>query len=271
VLVSFASEPGSKGQPNEDFVAAAPDMIVLLDGAGTPDGLDSGCVHGVPWFTRQLGTMLLRTYKGPTLAGCLAYSIDQVADGHKDVCDLAHPGTPSATVIMVRIKDGILDYLVLADSVLLLRLADDQIRVLTDDREAITGQSLRREMDALPAGTAEHRVAHREYVRAMRAYRNRDHGFWVADAQPTAAAHALTGSVNLADLRDLALLSDGASRLADRFGLLSHRAVMDLLRDRGPSELIAQTRAAEASDPSGNHWPRGKATDDATAVYCSAI
>jgi hypothetical protein len=126
-------------------------------------------------------------------------------------------------------------------------------------------------MDKLPAGTAEHRVAHREYVRAMRAYRNRDGGFWVADARRAAASHALTGSVNLAELRDLALLSDGASRLPDRFGLLSHPDVMDLLRDHGPSELIARTRAAEASDPSGTHWPRGKATDDATAVYCAAF
>lgn len=271
MLVSFASEPGIQGQPSEDFVAATPDMIVLLDGAETPDGLDSGCVHGVPWFTRQLGMTVLRTYRGPTLAGCLDYSIHSVARRHKDVCDLAHPGSPSATVIIVRINGGVLDYLVLADSVLLLRLADDQIRVVTDDREAVTGKLLRRDMDKLPAGTAEHRAAHREYVRAMRAYRNRDDGFWVADAHRAAAAHALTGSVNLAELRDLAVLSDGASRLADRFGLLTHRAMMDLLRDHGPSELIAQTRRAEASDAAGTRWPRGKATDDATAVYCSVI
>jgi hypothetical protein len=271
VLVSFASEPGVQGQPNEDFVAATPDMIVLLDGAGIPDGLDSGCVHGVPWFTRQLGMMVLRSYRGPTLAGCLDYSIHSVARRHKDVCDLAHPGSPSATVIIVRINGGMLDYLVLADSVLLMHLADDQVRVITDDSEAVTGRVLRREMDKLPAGTAEHRAAHREYVRAMRAYRNRDGGFWVADAHRAAADHALTGSVKLAELRDLAVLSDGASRLADRFGLLTHRAVMDLLRDHGPGELITRTRAAEASDPSGTLWPRGKATDDATAVYCQAL
>jgi hypothetical protein len=132
---------------------------------------------------------------------------------------------------MLRITGDLLDYLVLADSALLLRLADDQIRVITDDREAVTGKVLRQEMDALPAGTAEHRVAHREYLRAMRAYRNRDSGFWVADANSDAAAHALTGSVMLAELRDLAPLSDGAGRLADRFGLLTHRAIMDLLRD----------------------------------------
>jgi hypothetical protein len=274
VLVSFASAPGVQGQPNEDFVAATPDVMVLLDGAGTPDGLDNGCVHGVPWFTRQLGASLLRTatwdlYKTPTLAVLLAHSIDSIGRFHQGTCDLAHPGSPSATVIMVRINDGTLDYLVLADSVLMLRTNDDQVRVITDDREAVTGRSLRREMDALPAGTTEHRDAHKEYVRAMRAHRNREGGFWVAAADGTAADHALTGSANLAELRDLAVLTDGASRLTDRFGLLSPCEIMDLLCDHGPRELIARTRTAEASDPYGSRWPRGKATDDATAVYCS--
>jgi hypothetical protein len=73
VLVSFASEPGAQGQPHEDFVAAAPHMIVLLGGAGTPDGLDTGCVHGVPWFTRQLGASLMRTATWAPLLSPLAF------------------------------------------------------------------------------------------------------------------------------------------------------------------------------------------------------
>jgi hypothetical protein len=42
----------------------------------------------------------------------------------------------------------------------------------------------------------------------------------------------------------VAILSDGASRLSVRFGLMSHREVTALLHDHGPDELITRTGAA---------------------------
>src|SRR6266581_4894558 len=44
-------------------------------------------------------------------------------------------------------------------------------------------------------------------------------------------------------------------------------AVLGAIRDHGPAELVRQVRAAEASDPDGRRWPRGKSRDDATIVY----
>ena len=58
--VTLATEPGTPGWPNEDFAAAAPGAAVLLDGASQfPRDRDSGCVHGVAWYARTLGTGLL--------------------------------------------------------------------------------------------------------------------------------------------------------------------------------------------------------------------
>ena len=45
--VTLATTPADPARPNEDFVAASPDAAVLLDGAGTPMGSESGCTHGV--------------------------------------------------------------------------------------------------------------------------------------------------------------------------------------------------------------------------------
>jgi hypothetical protein len=39
-------------------------------------------------------------------------------------CDLKHPGTPSATMVLLRAHDKGADYLALADAVLLLDTAD---------------------------------------------------------------------------------------------------------------------------------------------------
>ncbi|HZI76130.1 MAG TPA: hypothetical protein VFD73_19335, partial [Gemmatimonadales bacterium] len=68
-------------------------------------------------------------------------------------------------------------------------------------------------------------------------------------------------------LRAVALLSDGASRLADRFHVTDWAGILKILQEQSPQELIKQVRAAEHADPRGERWPRGKTYDDATAVY----
>ncbi|MEV0408515.1 protein phosphatase 2C domain-containing protein [Actinoallomurus sp. NPDC050550] len=268
---SFASVPGSADRSNEDFAAASHDVVVLLDGAGTPPGVESGCSHGVAWYARQLGAQFLieagATPRRP-LADALATAIERLAALHGDACDLTHTNTPSATVAAVRRTGDDLEYLVLADSVLVLDVLDTDPVAVTDDRLARISRSLRAEMDALPTGSPEHTRARCAYAHKLGSYRNTDGGFWVASTDPAAAAHALTGSLPTDRLRAVALLSDGASRLVDRFGLTDWSDALKILADDGPAELIRRVRAAEDSDLHGERWPRGKASDDATAVYC---
>ncbi|MBG0820090.1 protein phosphatase 2C domain-containing protein [Planomonospora sp. ID91781] len=268
--VTFATE-AAPGRPNEDFVAATPDAVVLLDGAGTPAGSESGCTHGVAWYSRALGSTLLTTMTQTSspLIEILAEGIKTVASMHDFTCDLTHAGSPSATVVMLRHSADTLDWLILADSVLVLDTADTaEPMVICDDREALVGAAHRTTMDALPSGSPEHVAAHRAYVETLRGHRNRDGGFWVASADPLAADQALTGTVPAHQVRAAALLSDGASRLVDRFALTTWRQTLDLLDEHGPAELIRRVRAAEHSDPHGERWPRGKALDDATAAWC---
>lgn len=266
--VCLATE-AAPGHVNEDFVAATADAAVLLDGVGTPPGSDCGCLHGITWYVRTLGSTLLASMKhdAAPLAEILAHGIKTVATLHEATCDLSHPGSPSATVVMLRHAGDAVDWLVLADSVLILDTGDmaDPI-VICDDREAQVGAAYRARMDALDASSPEHVAAHREYVEALRAHRNRDGGFWVASVDPLAAQQALTGTAPADKIRAAALISDGASRLVDRFHLATWHDTLDILDQHGPAELIRRVREAEHSDPEGERWPRGKAFDDATAV-----
>ena len=63
-----------------------------------------------------------------------------------------------------------------------------------------------------------------------------------------------------------ALLSDGAARAVDPFGLGDWQDVLTILAAAGPGELIRQVRAAETADPAGLRWPRNKIHDDAAAI-----
>ena len=269
MLVSLATDAASPDRDNEDFAAASANVAVLLDGAGTPGGAESGCIHGVAWFTRQLGAQLLAEASDDErpLPECLRNAICHTRNLHAETCDLDHPGTPSATVIAVRLGPDNVEYLVLADSVLLFDVIGGDPIALTDDREAQVGRAHRAAMDALPSGSPEHDLALKEYVETLRKYRNAADGFWVAASDASAADHALTGSESLDTLRAVALLSDGASRLTDRFHLTDWAGVLQLLDKESPQQLIDRVRAAERDDPHGERWPRGKVHDDATAVY----
>jgi hypothetical protein len=242
VRITYASE-ATPGRLNEDYVVAGPEWVVLLDGATAAPGVDSGCVHGPAWLVRRLAGGLaarLAAEDGAPLQDVLADAIKAAGEAHADTCDLDNPDSPSATVAMLRRRGGVLDWLVLADSPVLLQM-DGQVRVVYDDR-----------VDELPSYTVE----------AVRAARNSPGGFWVAQTRPEAAYEALTGEAPAERVRRAALLSDGAARLVQIFGHADWAGLLDLLDGAGPGELIRRTREAEA----GATIRRGKRHDDATAV-----
>ena len=81
------------------------------------------CFHGVAWYTHRLGGALLGHLSrddGRDLAAILATAIGEIAAEHGDTCDIADPSSPQATVAMVRAHQGRLDWLLLADSFLVL-------------------------------------------------------------------------------------------------------------------------------------------------------
>jgi hypothetical protein len=172
---------------------------------------------------------------------------------------------------MVRRVDEFFEYLVLADSVLVIADTHGRVEVICDDREATTGAQYRSEMDGTPADTAEHALARDRYVSQLLAHRNREGGFWVAAADPTAVRHALTGKRPVNTTSALALLSDGASRTVDRFHLSTWDQLTNTLAAQGPAFVIREVRAAEHSDPRGDRWPRGKSADDATIAYLEPL
>jgi len=240
----LATMAGAPGRPNEDYAAAGPGWAVVLDGATQADGVDTGCVHDVPWLVRHLAAALIGQLGVSTapLAQILAGAIEATCRAHAGSCDLANPDSPSSTVAIVRVAGDALDCLVLGDSPVLLQ-AGERITAVTDDR-----------VDHLRPGG-------RPYSRVLvRAKRNAPGGFWVASTDPGAAREAVC--VSAAGVTHAALLTDGVTRLVGCYGY-DWPGVFAVLRQDGPAALIDRVRAAErAAPPAG-----GKPHDDATAVY----
>lgn len=251
--ITYATEAGDPGQPNEDLVIAGPEFVVVLDGATAPADIPSGCIHDVRWLVRHLGGRLavqltLDDTGHVTLADHLADAIRWVNAQHADMCDLDNPASPSSTVAMLRAHNAAVDTLVLSDSPILLDLATG-VRRVADERPG-----------RLPSYKPED----------VRDQRNRPGGFWVASTTPEAAHQAVQLSVPADELRRAAVLTDGAARLVERFELVDWTGLLKMLDTEGPAELIRRVRAAEAAiePPAGS---RGKSHDDATAVLVQLV
>jgi hypothetical protein len=271
--VTLASRHSPDTASNEDFIAATAGVVVVIDGASVPAGLGTGCIHGTAWFARRLGTQLLvqlTTEPDRSPADSLSQAITDVAALHADTCDLGHPGSPSATVAILREQPEAVDCLVLGDTTILLE-EPTGLRIVTDDRLENVAAVQHSAMHQHATGSADHDRSFAELVTEQRRHRNHPDGFWVASTDPSAAQHALTDTVLHGGLERAAVLSDGATRLVDRFGLLDWPTFLDVLAEQGPDAIIQQVRAAEDSDPDGRRWPRGKRHDDASAAYCHLI
>ncbi len=259
VRTDLVSEPGTADRPNEDFAGVGlpacgqGGCVILLDGV-TPPPYAPGCSHPVPWFTARLGgalTELTVSHRDLTLAEILSRAITQTSKTHLTSCDLSHPRTPQATVVLVRWSAETVEYLVLSDSALLLRAPDGTVTPVLDDRLA-----------RLPRGA----LAGAERVDAE--LRNKEGGFFTAAADPEVARYAVTGSVPRAGVRSLVALTDGAARWTETFHEGDWTALFDLVAKEGTRALVDRVRELELADREERAFlGRSKTHDDATAVH----
>jgi hypothetical protein len=263
--IASATEPGSPTSSNEDWLFANHGLIVVLDGATART--NTGCVHGVSWFADKLGMTIagLASDRDILLGDVLTSAIAHTASLHPE-CDLSHPATPSATTAIARVNQGVLEYLVLGDTTIIVETTNG-LQVLIDDRVDSTAKVERAEANRYPFGSAEKQAALLKMKHAELAQRNQPGGFWVAAADPGVAVHSIRGELPLEDVRSVAVLTDGAARIVAMFGLLTWHGVLEVLDSKGPTELIKRVRLIEEADPTGTKWPRNKPSDDATAVY----
>ncbi|MER5867634.1 hypothetical protein [Kitasatospora sp. NPDC002040] len=144
----------------------------------------------------------------------------------------------------------------------------DQISIVTDQRVSATARAARDQADRYPIGAPEKQAALLQMKAGELAAKNKDGGYWIATSEPSGVEHALTGTVPVIGVREVAVLTDGAARIVDLFAAADWTGVLNTLRGGdGPAALIRLTRELEDSDPVGERWPRNKKSDDASVVY----
>lgn len=243
-----------------DRVVVVPGAVIVLDGASAFGPAPVSAAAYADCLGKELASALASDMAAP-LQEVLASAIATTAS----VLDLHDDDVPSSTVAIARSDSETVDLLVLGDSFIAYR-SDDAIAVLTDDRlGSLRLPQSRRYRDRLAAGHGYdevHAAILRELQAGQRVRRNTPGGYWIASADPRAAAHAITRSIPAWAVRWIVLATDGAVNTARHLGLDDWEAIAGM----DQAELAAFLRRChsweEAVDPDGCQFPRSKRHDD---------
>jgi len=241
--VRAASQAAPGRAENEDIAFHQSGLVGVLDGVSAPEGFTTGCRHTPGWYVRRLAARLAEGAddSSSALSDVLAAAITTVRSDHGGDCDLGNPASPAATVCLARATEDSLEYLVLSDATLVVQ-QDGGVHTVTDARFATVIGALNASFPPAPATRDD------EFVRWRHAYFTRKYqltnqpgGYWVASTVSDAGHQAVTGSFPLhgpGGVRHAALLTDGTSCAVDLFGLMDWPELLDVLRLKGPDELI---------------------------------
>jgi hypothetical protein len=263
IAVAEAAGVGLDGheRPSEDRVVLLPNAVILADGAtALRDDERSG-----GWYAEHLSVALARRLTdqpAADLRSVLAAAITDLVAGF----GLVPGASPSSTVALVRWTADRVDALVLADSPV-IAFTDRGLSVLADDRIAGLGPGGYRQRLRSGGGYGpDHVAAVRTAGATASRLRNAPGGFWVAEADPTAATQARTASWPRQELTAILLASDGVSCGVDEYHLFEWPEVLATAVDKGPGAVLTRVRDAERTDEDGLRWPRPKRHDDQALV-----
>lgn len=245
-------------RPSEDRIFIMPNAVAVLDGASQPIPDD----HDGGWLAQTLGSDLrdrLTETPDADLHAVLADAIGATARRY----GLIPGSSPSTTVSIVRWNATKVDVLVLGDSPVIALTRDERILEVRDDRLSHVASAERRALRASGTGLGSERTRQwQALVDAQRQRRNQPDGYWIAEAFPQAAAHAVHAQWDINDLALVMAITDGVANGIDRYHVPKDwHAAAELARN-DPASLVNTIHNAEQDDANGARWPRTKRHDD---------
>lgn len=251
---------------NQDHTVVTARAAAVLDGATSWLPQDPARDGG--WYARSLGAALTTRLddSGHSLTEIVADAIAEL----RDRFGLGPGDCPTSTVTIARWGAETIEIYTLGDSpAVVYPLGGDPIPVYDSRLEAVGATARAAYRDHLRAGhgyddyhfrlVADVQVAERDE-------RNRRGGYWIAESDPTAAAHAVTATFFRGQVAAVFLVSDGASADVADYGRNTWADVYELVTTSDPAAYLRDIDAAERDDYDGRRWPRAKRHDDKTLV-----
>lgn len=242
----------------DDRIFVTDCAVIMLDGASAFAHQDVPAAT----YADHLGSHIVRSLEGDTNADLTDVLADAIAVTAAALDISPGAGAPSSTVAICRYRrsDMLVDLLVLGDTQIAI-----PGRILRDGRLDPIGTEQRAtyhsRLDAGHGYDEEHRILVKSLQEEQLQYRNRPDGYWIAEADPLAARHALTHRAPLLDLPWCVLTTDGAYRPMELHEMDDWKQIADLDAS-GLRHLLGRCQRLEARDADGRIMNRAKRHDD---------
>lgn len=179
---------------------------------------------------------------------------------------------PSASILIVRVRDKSLEYFCLGDCTLLYKLKNGKVIKISDDKVSKLDSKVIDEMVKVHNEKNISLISTRPYIDEMlkenRLKKNSVDGYWILGMTEEALQHGLFGHADLEELSKACILSDGFSQYYDTFNLSNdYSEFIDEIGNESLQRLCNELRKNQEQDKDCNKYPRLKVKDDASIVY----
>ncbi|MBQ8844812.1 MAG: protein phosphatase 2C domain-containing protein [Clostridia bacterium] len=262
---------------NEDFGYVCEDFGFIVDGATSVSNIIvTNEVSDAKWFSHKLGGYLKEALKDTQrdLKDIVKDAIVYVDSEFTKFYRASMVETkPSSTIAIFRKNNGLLEYLVLGDSPLLVKYKDGQIRELIANEQLIVFErenikklveiANQREISVIEA-----RPFVNEALLQQRLKMNKEGGYYIIADDVNAVDHALCGTIRLDVIQSVMGMSDGFSQLYDVFEKYTKKQLFKEVENGKPfEELYRELYKCQENDKDCNEHPRFKVRDDVSVFY----
>jgi serine/threonine protein phosphatase PrpC len=271
----IATDPGEG--VNEDVGGSVAQAAWVLDGStGVGQGDFTPGETDAQWYVQQFDRFLRaeveeRETDLPTIVKRGIRTVAaEFADLTEDLEDEIGPAArPSATGAITRWTGTALEVLILGDCSVVLQPNDGEAQHLTGDNsyahrlEQAAERSMHQLMTEQRSSAAQAREQIWPQLRKDRWAMRESDECWGLGMDPEAADHATHIQFDCSRLGQMYIMSDGFSRIVDKFGLCSDwQQATDWIAEQGIERAFERLRTIEQKDSDCTSFPRIKTHDD---------
>ena len=264
---------GKSDNENEDCVYLCDDFGFVMDGAtGLLKENITNCVSDAKWYVEEFKNFLIKNLKTKkNLKEIMKDGITYVSNTYNNIEGATSvKSKPSSGIALFRKNENNIEYFILGDCQLIIKDKKDIITKLQlNDLPKLDNINIGRMVKIAKEkniNVIDARPLINDYLVETRLTQNTNNGYWILSDDINAVDHALHGTLNLKDIKQIICLTDGFSQLYEVFKVFTYEELVNLINNKKISldNLYDTLFTLQENDSNCNRYPRFKIRDDAS-------
>jgi Protein phosphatase 2C len=273
-LVDAVTVPGNPAKVNDDAWMAGARLAAVIDGATSLNDPIMPGTSDAAWLAHLAAARFAARQDVGGVDAVLHTTVADLADMfvvQRSRVPVAMHEMPCASLMLIAPADeGMIEARWFGDCSAIVRAPDGAVVVVGDALDKRLAEAAQVARLAAQAGVDPASTANRaEFLPSLRESRNRYNqgdGPWVLAPDRACAGYARSDQFAGDAGTTVLLASDGVTALVTDYGRCNAAGLINAALTQGLTALIAELRAIEADDPTGQRYARYKKSDDATAI-----